>query len=375
MIEVDRVSKQFAGPVGGVMAVRDVSLSVVGGAVTGLLGPNGAGKTTLIRMITGFLTPTSGRVRVCGHDAIEDSGPARRCIGFLPESAPLYPEMRVRQFLAYRASVFSVLRSERRGAIDRALERCEVTDVQDRRIGQLSKGYRQRVGLAAAILHRPPVLILDEPSSGLDPAQIRALRQTIRELASEPLDGEVARATGLTRRVVLLSSHSLPEVRATCDRIVIMARGQVRASGAPDELLEPLRAAAAWRVEVSASGSQPMHLAREVLQRIGARVLSCEATSDRGVVARVEMHGSEAVAALAASEGGTQGVCGASGVLSHPGEAIAGALSAAGFAIRTLAREEPTLEDVFLAAVEDRVAASSTVDSRSEPVLPSGEVP
>ncbi len=358
MIEVDRVSKQFAGPAGGVLAVRDVSLKILGGAVTGLLGPNGAGKTTLIRMITGFLTPTRGQIRVCGHDAIEDSGPARRCIGFLPESAPLYPEMRVRQFLAYRASVFKVARTERRAAINRALERCEVSDMQDRRIGQLSKGYRQRVGLAAAILHRPPVLILDEPSSGLDPAQIRALRQTIRDLASEPLDDAVAKATGLTQRVVLLSSHSLPEVRATCDRIVIIARGQVRASGAPDELLEPLRAAAAWRVEVGAANTRSV---RETLERLGVRVVACESTRDQGVAARVEMrsesHGANCPAGSEATAPPAQ----------HPGELIARALTSAGFALRTLTREEPTLEDVFLAAVEDRDASTHALRTPNPP--------
>ncbi len=351
MIEIERVSKQFGsggggglgGPSGGVMAVRDVSLSIGGGVVTGLLGPNGAGKTTLIRMITGFLTPSRGRVRVCGHDAIEDSGPARRCIGFLPESAPLYPEMRVSQFLRFRASLFKIPRAERASAIDGALRRCELLDMQDRRVGQLSKGYRQRVGLASAILHRPPVLILDEPSSGLDPAQIRSLRQTIRDLASEPLDEATAKRTGLSKRVVLLSSHSLPEVRATCDRIVIMARGQVRAAGAPDELLEPLRAAAPWRVEVGHPPETPASLmvsrTQELIAGVASRVLSCVAAPGNAVIARLEM-ASPSISHQSAT--------------THPGEALFRTIAGAGLTIRSLSREEPTLEDVFLAAVEDR---------------------
>ncbi|MBX9738181.1 MAG: ABC transporter ATP-binding protein [Phycisphaerales bacterium] len=350
MIDVERVSKQFAGgggSAGGVMAVRDVSLSITDGVVTGLLGPNGAGKTTLIRMITGFLTPSRGRVRVCGHDAIEESGPARRCIGFLPESAPLYPEMRVRQFLSFRASLFKIPRAERASAIDGSLRRCELLDMQDRRIGQLSKGYRQRVGLASAILHRPPVLILDEPSSGLDPAQIRSLRQTIRDLASEPLDEATAKRTGLSKRVVLLSSHSLPEVRATCDRIVIMARGQVRAAGAPDELLEPLRAAAPWRVEIGQADGSPPPLARvqELLAGVARRVLSCSPTPGNGVIARLEMATPSPSHPAAAA---------------HPGESLFRAIAGAGLTIRSLGREEPTLEDVFLAAVEDRAESETS---------------
>lgn len=219
MIEVEHVSKWY----GSVHAVRDLSTRIQPGVVTGLLGPNGAGKTTLIRMITGYLAPTEGRVRVMGHDTVDASDKARAAIGYLPESAPLYPEMSVEGYLLFRARTFGVASRERTPAIERALERCWLTEMRRRRIGALSKGYRQRVGLAAAILHNPAVLILDEPTSGLDPTQIRAMRDLIRSLAQG--------------RTVLLSSHILPEVEMTCDRVLIVAGGRLRADGAPAELL------------------------------------------------------------------------------------------------------------------------------------------
>ncbi|MBA4119485.1 MAG: MFS transporter [Isosphaera sp.] len=238
MIEVRGVSKRF----GRVWAVRDVTLSVTPGRVTGLLGPNGAGKTTLIRMITSFLLPSAGSVVVGGHDAVVRSLAARGLIGYLPESAPLYPEMTVGSYLRFRAGLFGIGRRRRGSAIDRAVDRCALADVRRRRIGELSKGYRQRVGLAAAILHDPPVLILDEPTSGLDPTQIVAMRGLIAELSAErPLGGGGALggadASGRQGRVMLLSSHILPEVEQTCGRVVIMARGRVRADGTPGQLM------------------------------------------------------------------------------------------------------------------------------------------
>lgn len=233
MIEVRGVSKRF----GRVWAVRDVSLSVVPGRVTGLLGPNGAGKTTLIRMITSYLLPSGGTIKVGGHDAVVGSLESRGLIGYLPESAPLYPEMGVESYLRFRAGLFGIARGRRRSAIDRAVERCGLGGVRRRRIGELSKGYRQRVGLAAAILHDPPVLILDEPTSGLDPTQIVAMRGLIAELSAEGPGGGVSGAFGGQGRVMLLSSHILPEVEQTCGRVVIMARGRVRADGTPGELM------------------------------------------------------------------------------------------------------------------------------------------
>lgn len=220
MILVRRVHKSF----GSVQAVRGVSFEILRGQCVGLLGPNGAGKTTTIRMVTGFYPPTSGDISIDGHDMVEDSMGARRIIGYLPESTPLYPEMRVQDFLDHRARLFGVVRSRRKSAIRSAAEQCRVTDVLRRRVGQLSKGYRQRVGLAAALVHDPRVLVLDEPTSGLDPTQIRETRSLIRTLSQN--------------RTVLVSSHILPEVEKTCDRVIIIAGGRVRADAAPRELIE-----------------------------------------------------------------------------------------------------------------------------------------
>lgn len=334
MIEVDRVSKQF----GSVQAVRDVSMTIQPGVVTGLLGPNGAGKTTLIRMMTGFLTPSRGSVRICGHDAIEDSGRARACVGSLPESAPLYPEMRVRQFLEYRAQVFGVSRAKRRAAIDSALTRCNVADMASRRIGQLSKGYRQRVGLAAAILHDPAVLILDEPSSGLDPTQIHELRSLIRQLATGGPTG---------KRVVLLSSHYLPEVQATCDEILIIARGQLKASGTPDQLLAPLRASAPFVVEVVTESAEQQAGLAQRFHVPGVRLVEATAV-ERGLVLRI------------------QPVAGATADLAPE---LYRAAMAAGVTLRRLTRVEPTLEQFFMSAVEDASPArmSNTPAAKGTP--------
>lgn len=231
MISVREIHKHY----GNVRAVRGVSFQIPPRAVTGLLGPNGAGKSTTIRMITGFLPPDAGSITVDGLDARTQSLAVRRRIGYLPESAPAYPEMRTIDFLRYRAKLFGVPAPQRRTAIERSMTRCDLHPMARRRIGALSKGYRQRVGLAAAILHDPPVLILDEPTNGLDPVQIRAVRALIRELAEH--------------KTVLVSSHILAEIERTCDRVVIMAHGTVRAEGRPDDLLAANAGARPVRVE------------------------------------------------------------------------------------------------------------------------------
>ena len=180
MIEVEGLTKRY----GDVLAVDAVSFTVERGEVVGFLGPNGAGKTTTMRMLTGFVPPTDGSATIAGHDIFEDPLAARRAIGYLPETPPLYPEMSVESYLRYVAKIKDVPRARRRESIDRALSRCALTDVRGRVIGTLSKGYRQRVGLAQEIVHDPPVLILDEPTVGLDPVQIGEIRGLIGELAS-----------------------------------------------------------------------------------------------------------------------------------------------------------------------------------------------
>ena len=213
MIEATNLSKRY----GDIAAVDGVTFSVQRGEVVGFLGPNGAGKTTTMRMLTGFLPPTNGTARICGHDIFEEPLAARRAIGYLPETPPLYPEMTVFSYVDYVARIKDVARRERRAKVERALERCGLADVSRRVIGTLSKGYRQRVGLAQAIVHEPPVLILDEPTIGLDPIQIGEIRQLIADLAGG--DGEA-------RHTVILSTHILPEVEAICRRVVMINAGR-----------------------------------------------------------------------------------------------------------------------------------------------------
>jgi ABC-2 type transport system ATP-binding protein len=218
MIHVSNLTKYY----GDYPAVRDVSFDVPAGQVVGFLGPNGAGKTTTMRILAGYLTATSGHATIDGRDVFWDPVEARRRIGYLPENCPLYPEMRVKEYLHFRAGIKGLRGARRRQRIDYVLGRCWLSDVRRQLIGTLSKGYRQRVGLADALLASPPVLILDEPTAGLDPAQIRSTRGLIRELGRE--------------HTVLLSTHILPEVEMTCDRVLIIHRGQVAASGALNEL-------------------------------------------------------------------------------------------------------------------------------------------
>ena len=198
MIQVERLSKRF----GSFKAVDGIGFDVGRGEIVGLLGPNGAGKTTTMRMLTTYLSPTSGRASLAGHDVLDEPLEVRRKVGYLPENVPLYQEMRVREYLRYRARLKDVPRSQRRRAIGEVVTRCGLGDFEDRIIGQLSRGFRQRVGLAEALVHDPEILILDEPTAGLDPLQIREVRDLIRELSEQ--------------HTILLSTHILPEVEAVC---------------------------------------------------------------------------------------------------------------------------------------------------------------
>ncbi len=313
MISVRAVSKSF----GGVQAVRGVTFDVARGEVVGLLGANGAGKTTTIRMITGFLPPDAGSVAIGGHDTMEQSLQARRCVGYLPESAPAYGEMAVEDYLDFRGRLYRMPRRGRRAAVGRAMELCDLADVSRRRVGQLSRGYRQRVGLAGALLHDPPVLILDEPTSALDPRQIRQTRSLVRELARE--------------KAVLVSSHILPEVERTCDRVVIMARGAVRANASPTALLAGARADAPYIIEVRGAG-EPIRW-----------VAVLRAVPGIAAVQREGQPGSDGWAVFR--------------VAAEPGrpdlrESIALAAAAGGLNIRELRRESPGLERLFLDMIE-----------------------
>jgi ABC-2 type transport system ATP-binding protein len=270
MIEAQNLSRRY----GDFTAVDGISFSVKEGEILGMLGPNGAGKTTTIRMITGFLPPTSGNVTVAGKDLFESPREARRQVGYLPENVALYSEMRVDEYLAYRARLEGLSRLELRQAIPLSLERCLLTDVRKQVIGTLSKGYRQRVGLATAILHNPKVLVLDEPTVGLDPKQIISIRELIRQLGRE--------------HTLLLSTHILPEVELLCDRVVIIDRGRIIAEGTPQSLRESWTGNPGIRLTLKDAPEE----AGEVLARVpgvvgvkpggaaGAWALECERGSD-----------------------------------------------------------------------------------------------
>src|SRR5712671_3696278 len=218
MIEVANLTKRYAGHA----AVSDISFTVQRGEIVGLLGPNGAGKSTTMRILSCYLPASSGTVRVGGRDVFTESREVRRRIGFMAENNPLYPDMRVREYLKFRARLKGLSRRASRQRVDVVMEQCGLTDVNKRIIGQLSKGYRQRVGLADALVHEPELIILDEPTIGLDPHQIRSVRQLIKGLG--------------TAHTVLISTHILPEAEMTCNRMVIMYEGKILASDTPENL-------------------------------------------------------------------------------------------------------------------------------------------
>jgi gliding motility-associated transport system ATP-binding protein len=214
VIEAEGITKRY----GDTLAVDHVSFSAGAGEVVGFLGPNGAGKTTTMRILTGFLPATDGTAKIDGHDIFDEPLEARRAIGYLPEMPPLYPEMDVRSYLTYVAKLKDVPRARRGDAVERAMQRCGLAEVRRRVIGALSKGFRQRVGIAQAIVHEPAVLILDEPTVGLDPIQIREIRSLIADLAA-PREGERG-------HTIVLSTHILAEVEAICRRVIIINRGK-----------------------------------------------------------------------------------------------------------------------------------------------------
>ena len=231
MINVSQLTKVF----GQTLAVDHISFEVAKGQIVGFLGPNGAGKSTTLRMLTCYLPPTSGGATINGFDIFHQSDKVRETLGYLPESVPLYAEMRIEEYLDFRGRLRRLDRDARFKRIDYVLERCWLKNVRRKVIGHLSKGYRQRVGLADALLHSPPVLIMDEPTVGLDPTQIRETRKLIRELGGD--------------HTVVLSTHILPEVEAVCDRAIVIAGGKIVAQGSPDELRASRRMQARVLVE------------------------------------------------------------------------------------------------------------------------------
>lgn len=326
MISAAGLSRNF----GSFAAVDSIDFRIGRGQVVGFLGPNGAGKTTTIRMMAGSLPPSAGTITIDGLNVAEQGIEARRRIGYLPESAPLYTEMRVREYLDFRARLFSVPRNRRRGAIDMALRSCLLNDVAGRPIHQLSKGFRQRVGLAATLLHEPPVLILDEPTVGLDPAQVLEIRRLIRSLGRD--------------RTIVLSTHILPEVESTCDRLLMIARGRIWADGSIDEIRGREGRGAALVCEARMTGHDRLIAALRALP--GVERVHMELAEDPWrrftiVAAKLAADLREPVAATIAAHGGT---------------------------IRELHRQAPSLEEIFMRVVaraEEEFAARQDSGERA----------
>jgi len=245
VISVGQLVKRY----GSVTAVDGVTFEIARGEVVGFLGPNGAGKTTTLRILAGFLGATSGTVTIAGHDVTREPRAAQRALGYMPEAVPLYPEMRVGEYLTFRAELKGVPRGKRKDAVARAMARARVDDVATRLVGNLSKGYRQRVGLADALVAEPPILILDEPTAGLDPNQIREVRALVRELAQE--------------HTVLLSTHILGEVEASCTRVLVVAKGKLVAEGSVDHVRTLARHTGAVLV-VRGDGARAAAIAQEI---------------------------------------------------------------------------------------------------------------
>ena len=269
MIHVEQLRKDYGS---GRYAVDGISFDVRAGEVLGFLGPNGAGKTTTMKILTSFLAPTSGRAEVAGHDVYADSIAVRQRIGYLPEDTPLYRDMTVLEYLEFVCDVRDVPKESRRGRLRKVVEQCAIGDHLGSLIGELSKGFRQRVGLAQAIVHEPEVLILDEPTSGLDPNQIAEIRGVIKSIGKE--------------KTVIFSTHILGEVQATCSRIIIISDGKLVADGTPDDLSRKSSGAGSILLEIGGSrgnDTDPLGLLRHIdgIEDIKALVTSGWSLSDR----------------------------------------------------------------------------------------------
>ena len=304
MIDVRNLTKRY----GRHEAVSDISFKVGTGRIVGFLGPNGAGKTTTLRMLTGYLPPTSGSAEVAGYDMFRQSLKARRKIGYMPENVPLYDEMRVREYLRYRAQLKGLKGKDARQHIGEAMDLCGLTDVRRKMIKTLSKGFRQRVGLADALVHKPDLLILDEPTNGLDPNQIRSIRNLIKRL------GET--------HTIMVSTHILSEVEMTCDEVIIIDEGKIKATGSPAELVSEMRAAGKITVELHA-----------------------DPETASGALARLD-HVKKIIEEESGDEWARFSILVDSGTDTR--ERIANLAAQYGWPIRTLHRHTATLEDVFV---------------------------
>jgi ABC-2 type transport system ATP-binding protein len=335
VIRVEHLTKRY----GERVAVDDVGFDVAPGEVIGFLGPNGAGKSTTLRMITGYLSPNDGRIRIGDVDAVADPVKARRLIGYMPESVPLYRELRVDEYLRYRARLKGVARRQVDARVKESLELANVADVRHRIIGQLSKGYRSRVGLADALVADPPVLILDEPTAGLDPNQIRQVRDLVRSLSG--------------RKTVLLSTHILPEVESTCGRVLIIHRGRIVGEGAPGRLRVASEGSQALTIEGRGERARFEQVLGAVPGVRGIAELTVLQPDPPIVRAKLDVEGEGAA------------------------EAVFRAVAQAGLVLRELRREQTSLEDVFAKLTtheaepgDDAAAAQDGGDGQPPPSAP-----
>jgi len=309
MISVQGLTKRY----GQTEAIRNISFSVDKGEVVGFLGPNGAGKSTTMKILCGYLPADAGEVRVAGFDVFGDSVKARSRIGYMPENVPLYPEMRVSEYLSYRAALKGVSARQTAEKAEDAIQLCGLSGVRRKLIGTLSKGYRQRVGLADALINEPDILILDEPTIGLDPGQIREVRELIKGLAA--------------RHTILLSSHILSEVEMTCSRVLILDKGRIVASGTPSDLRERagLPLAGSIRIELKAPASEALSILRPLI-------------SDGSV----QIVGTDNEWTLVEIVSGEQ----------DPREDLFRAVVANGWTLRELSSHRSSLEDIFASFVK-----------------------
>jgi ABC-2 type transport system ATP-binding protein len=315
MLEVEHLTRRY----GPITAVDNISFQTRSGEILGFLGPNGAGKTTTMRMITGYLPPTAGEVRIEGIDLRRDPLAAKRKIGYLPELPPLYPELTVRDYLRFVARLRQVPARERSNAVERAMERCALGDVSGRVIGRLSKGYRQRVGIAQAILHNPRLLIFDEPTAGLDPRQILETRRLIRSLAGD--------------HTVILSTHILSEAANTCQRVIIINRGKLVAVDSPENLTRRVKQTDTLLIEFRGAGAG----AQAVIAQLPG-VSKAELIGEQDGIAKLRVESKDL----------------------NTREAIARALVEGGYGLLELKEVELTLEEIFLSLTGSSLPAAAS---------------
>ena len=331
-IEVSRLKKSY----GSLVAVNDLSFTVKRGEIIGLLGPNGAGKSTTMRILTGYLPATSGSVRICGIPVASQPEATKRFVGYMPENNPLPEDMRVSEYLWFRGRLKEMPRAKLRARIDEVLELCDLKRNRHRILGRLSKGNKQRVGIAEAILAEPAVIIMDEPTIGLDPHQIIIVRDLIASLRG--------------RMSVIISSHILPEIEATCDRVLIINSGRIVAQGSPAELRHEIFGHASYRVELAGdTGSLPAQLS---LIEPALKIVSLGEPDTEGFCVTMLMTTS------------TEDL----------GEKLLQALPTQGYRVRSLGRTQPSLEDVFLAATrrswDARLPDKKSLEGDSRAPLP-----